>query len=169
MSEEGKSILYVLIKADVQGSCEALVGALRQLGTEEVGVEVINSGVGGITESDINLATTTKAMVIGFNVRADASARRLAEDEGVKIRYYSVIYDVIDDVKAGLSGLLAPEVRENIIGNAKVQEIFRSQKFGDIAGCIVTNGIIRKSNPIRVLRAKPSMPNGLQTCAQVGL
>jgi translation initiation factor IF-2 len=152
MSEEGKSILYVLIKADVQGSCEALVGALRQLGTEEVGVEVINSGVGGITESDINLATTTKAMVIGFNVRADASARRLAEDEGVKIRYYSVIYDVIDDVKAGLSGLLAPEVRENIIGNAKVQEIFRSQKFGDIAGCIVTNGIIRKSNPIRVLR-----------------
>ncbi|TAJ93548.1 MAG: translation initiation factor IF-2 [Gammaproteobacteria bacterium] len=152
MSEEGKSILYVLIKADVQGSCEALVGALRQLGTEEVGVEVINSGVGGITESDINLATTTKAMVIGFNVRADASARRLAEDEGVKIRYYSVIYDVIDDVKAGLSGLLAPEVRENIIGNAKVQEIFSSQKFGDIAGCIVTNGIIRKSNPIRVLR-----------------
>lgn len=152
MSEEGKSILHVLIKADVQGSCEALVGALKQLGTEEVGVEVVNSGVGGITESDINLATTTKAMVIGFNVRADASARRLSEDEGVKIRYYSVIYDVIDDVKAGLSGLLAPEVREHIIGNAKVLEIFSSHKYGDIAGCIVTNGIIRKSNPIRVLR-----------------
>ncbi|HLB31307.1 MAG TPA: translation initiation factor IF-2, partial [Gammaproteobacteria bacterium] len=152
MSEEGKSILHVLIKADVQGSCEALVGALKQLGTEEVGVEVVNSGVGGITESDINLAATTRAMVIGFNVRADASARRLSEDEGVKIRYYSVIYDVIDDVKAGLSGLLAPEVRERIIGNAKVLEIFSSHKYGDIAGCIVSNGVIRKSNPIRVLR-----------------
>ena len=152
MSEEGKSVLYVLIKADVQGSSEALVGALKHLETDEVGVEIINSGVGGITESDINLSTTSRAMVIGFNVRADASARRLAEEEGVKIRYYSVIYDVIDDVKLALSGLLAPEVREHIIGNATVMDVFRSPKYGDIAGCIVSNGVVRKSNPIRVLR-----------------
>jgi translation initiation factor IF-2 len=152
MSEEGKSVLRLLIKADVQGSAEALVDALKKLSTDEVTVDIINSGVGGISESDINLSMASKANVIGFNVRAETSARKLAQEEGVDIRYYSVIYDVIDDVKAALSGLLAPEVREQIIGNAEVLDVFRSPKFGDIAGCIVSSGVVRKSNPIRVLR-----------------
>jgi len=151
--EEGEIVsLNILIKADVQGSAEALADAVLRLSNDEVKVSIISSGVGGITESDINLAMTSKGIVIGFNVRADASARKLADSEGIDLRYYSIIYDVIDDVKAALSGLLTPDVREQIIGVAEVREIFRSPKFGDIAGCMVTTGFIKRNNPIRVLR-----------------
>ena len=151
--EEGKIVpLNILIKADVQGSSEALVDAVLRLSNDEVKVSIISSGVGGITESDINLAMASTGIVIGFNVRADASARKLADAEGIDIRYYSIIYDVIDDVKSALSGLLTPDIREEIIGVAEVREIFRSPKFGDIAGCMVTTGFIKRNNPIRVLR-----------------
>ncbi len=145
-------VLNILIKADVQGSAGALNDALCKLSNEDVQIKVVASGVGGITESDINLALASKAIVIGFNVRADGSARRLVEDEGIDLRYYSVIYDVIDDVKAALSGMLAPEVKEQIVGIAEVREVFRSSKFGAIAGCIVASGVVRRHNPIRVLR-----------------
>ncbi len=144
--------LNVLVKADVQGSAEAIQQALEKLSTDEVKVAVVASGVGGITESDVNLASASRAIIIGFNVRADAGARRLAESEGIDIRYYSVIYDLIDDVKQAMSGLLTPELRETIIGVADVREVFRSSKFGHIAGCMVTSGVIRRNNPIRVLR-----------------
>lgn len=144
--------LNLLIKADVQGSSEALADALARLSNDEVKVNIISNGVGGITESDINLAMTSSGVVIGFNVRADASARKLVDAEGVDLRYYSIIYDVIDDVKAALSGMLSPEIREQITGVAEVREVFRSPKFGDIAGCMVTTGTIKRNNPIRVLR-----------------
>ncbi len=151
--QEGETVaLNLLIKADVQGSSEALVDALTRLSSDEVKVSIISSGVGGITESDINLAMASSGIVIGFNVRADASARKLVDAEGIDLRYYSIIYDVIDDVKAAISGLLSPEIREQIIGIAEVRDIFRSPKFGDIAGCMVTTGYIKRSNPIRVLR-----------------
>ncbi|MGH8610719.1 MAG: translation initiation factor IF-2 [Gammaproteobacteria bacterium] len=145
-------VLNILIKADVQGSAGALNDALCKLSTEDVQINVIASGVGGITESDINLALASKAIVIGFNVRADGAARRLIEDEGIDLRYYSVIYDVIDDVKAAINGMLAPEVKEQIVGVAEVREVFRSSKFGAIAGCIVASGVVRRHSPIRVLR-----------------
>jgi translation initiation factor IF-2 len=152
MSEGDVSTLSILIKTDVQGSSEAIVEALTRLSTDEVRVAVVSSGVGGITETDMNLALTSKAVVIGFNVRADASARKLADEEEIEIRYYSIIYDLIDDIKAAMSGMLAPELREQIIGVAEVKDVFRSPKFGDIAGCIVSSGIVKKSSPIRVLR-----------------
>ncbi len=152
MSEGDVSTLSILIKTDVQGSSEAIVDALTRLSTDEVRVGVVSSGVGGITETDMNLALTSQAVVIGFNVRADASARKLADEEEIEIRYYSIIYDLIDDVKAAMSGMLAPELREQIIGVAEVKDVFRSPKFGDIAGCIVSSGIVKKSSPIRVLR-----------------
>lgn len=152
MGEGAGNALNVLVKTDVQGSAEALATALAGLATADVRVNVISSGVGGITGSDINLALASKGMVIGFNVRADAVARKLVEEEGVEVRYYSVIYDVIDDIKKALSGMLEPEIREQIVGIAEVKEVFRSPKFGDIAGCIVTSGVVRRSNPIRVLR-----------------
>ncbi len=152
MSEGDVSTLNILIKADVQGSSEAIVEALTGLSTDEVRVGVVSSGVGGITETDMNLAMASKAVVIGFNVRADASARKLADEEEIEIRYYSIIYDLIDDVKAAMSGMLAPELREQIIGIAEVKDVFRSPKFGDIAGCIVSSGVVKKNNPIRVLR-----------------
>jgi translation initiation factor IF-2 len=151
--EEGEvSLLNLLIKADVQGSSEALVDALTRLSNDEVKVNIISSGVGGITESDINLAMASSAVVMGFNVRADASARKLIDAEGIDLRYYSIIYDLIDDVKAALSGMLSPEIREQITGVAEVREIFTSPKFGDIAGCMVTTGRVNRNNPIRVLR-----------------
>ena len=151
--QEGETIsLNLLIKADVQGSAEAMVDALSRLSNDEVKVNIISSGVGGITESDINLAMASNGIVIGFNVRADASARKLVDSEGIDLRYYSIIYDVIDDVKAAISGLLSPEIREQIIGVAEVRDVFRSPKFGDIAGCMVTSGYIKRNNPIRVLR-----------------
>ena len=152
MEEEGKAVLNILIKADVQGSAEALVDALTKISTDEIKIDIINYGVGGITESDVNLALASKGMVIGFNVRADASARKLVDEEGIDLRYYSVIYDVIDDIKSVLSGMLEPEIREQIIGLAEVKEVFRSPKFGDIAGCIVSSGVVKRNNPIRVLR-----------------
>lgn len=142
----------LLIKADVHGSSEALVDSLTQLSTDEVKVSIVSSGVGGITESDINLVMASRSVVIGFNVRADASARKLIDAEGIDLRYYSIIYDVIDDVKAAMSGLLSPEVREQVTGVAEVKEVFRSPKFGDIAGCMVISGRVNRNNPIRVLR-----------------
>jgi translation initiation factor IF-2 len=151
--EEGKvSTLNLLVKADVQGSTEALRDALTKLSTDEVKVKIIASGVGGITESDVNLALASQAIMIGFNVRADGTAKRTAQESGVDLRYYSVIYDIIDDVKQALSGLLSPEVREEIIGLAEVRDVFRSPKLGAIAGCLVIDGVVKRSNPIRVLR-----------------
>ena len=151
---EGKEqkVLPVVIKADVRGSLEALVAALQDFATDEVGVKIVSSGLGGLTESDINLAVTTGAVVLGFNVRADAATRRLAEQEGVDIRYYSVIYNLLDDIKQALSGMLAPEVREEIVGIAEVREVFRSPKFGQVAGCRVVEGTLYRNKPIRVLR-----------------
>ena len=152
MGEEEGAVLNILLKADVQGSAEALVDSLLNLSSDEVKVNIISSGVGGITESDINLAMASKGVVIGFNVRADSAARKLVDEEGIDLRYYSIIYDVIDDVKKAINGMLEPEIREQIIGIAEVRDVFRSPKFGDIAGCIVTSGVVRKSSPIRVLR-----------------
>ncbi len=144
--------LNVVVKADVQGSVEALREALTNLSTEEVKVKFIASGVGGINESDVNLAMASNAVLIGFNVRADGTARRLIEEKKVDLRYYSVIYDIIDDVKKALEGLLGPEVKEQIVGLAEVRDVFRSAKLGAIAGCRVTEGVVRRHLPIRVLR-----------------
>ena len=144
--------LSVIIKADVQGSYEALAQSLQKLSTEEVRVNILHSGVGGITESDINLAIASKAIVIGFNTRSDAAARKLAESEGVDIRYYSIIYDAVDEVKAALSGMLAPERREQILGTAEVRQVINVSKVGNIAGCMITDGIIRRQSHIRVIR-----------------
>lgn len=152
MSGIDKGFVRILIKADVQGSAEALLDTLQGLSHEEVLVDVVASGVGAISESDVNLAMASGASIFGFNVRADVAARQLIEKEGVELRYYSIIYEVIDDVKAAISGLLSPEVREKIIGVARVQDVFRSSKLGSIAGCIVEEGAVKKSNPIRVLR-----------------
>ncbi len=151
--EEGEvAEINVLIKADVQGSSEAIRESLEKLSTEEVRAKLVSTGVGGINESDINLAAASDAIVIGFNVRADAAAKRVAGDYGIDIRYYSVIYDIIDDIKALMSGLLAPDSQEKIIGLAEVKDVFRSPKFGDVAGSIVVEGVVRKGQPIRVLR-----------------
>lgn len=152
MKEGQESSVRILLKADVQGSSEALSDALLKLGNEEVHVDFVSTGVGGINESDVNLAMAARATIIGFNVRADSAARRLVEEEGLDLRYYSVIYEVIDDVKAALSGLLAPEIRESIIGIAEVKDVFRSSQLGAIAGCIVSEGVVKRSSPIRVLR-----------------
>ena len=146
------SSVPVIIKSDVHGSAEALRDALLKLSTDEVRVKVLGSGVGGITETDANLAAASNATIIGFNVRADAAARTAIKESGVDVRYYSIIYEAIDDVKAALSGLLAPEIREQIVGLAEVKDVFNSPKFGDIAGCIVSEGHVKRSNPIRVLR-----------------
>jgi translation initiation factor IF-2 len=152
MGAEGTKNLNVVLKTDVRGSLEALQSALADISTDEVAVCVVGSGVGGIAETDMNLAITTKAVVFGFNVRADGAARKLAEREGVDLRYYSVIYDLIDDVKKALSGMLSPEVREKILGVAEVRDVFRSPKFGQVAGCIVLEGTVFRNKPIRVLR-----------------
>jgi translation initiation factor IF-2 len=144
--------LNILVKADVQGSVQALRESLSQIGNENVKVNVIAAGVGGITESDATLAAASKALIIGFNVRADASARKVIETSGLDVRYFSIIYDVIDQVKQAASGLLGVEVREEIIGVAQVRDVFRSSKFGAVAGCMVTEGTVKRSKPIRVLR-----------------
>ncbi len=144
--------LNLIVKADVRGSFEALQGALVDLGNEEVKVNIVSGGVGGISETDISLAMTSSAVVIGFNARADSKARAAAENEGIEIRYYNVIYDLIDDVRAALSGMLSPEMREEIVGIAEVRDTFRSPKFGLIAGCMVVEGTVYRSKPIRVLR-----------------
>jgi translation initiation factor IF-2 len=152
MQDGAISSVPVIIKSDVHGSAEALRDALSKLSTDEVRVKILGSGVGGITETDATLAAASNATIIGFNVRADAAARTAIKESGVDVRYYSIIYEAIDDVKAAMSGLLAPEVREQINGLALVKEVFSSPKFGDIAGCIVSEGFVKKSNPIRVLR-----------------
>ncbi len=152
MTAAGIQSVQIMIKADAHGSAEAIRDSLEKLSHEEVKVNVISSGVGGITESDINLASASKAIVIGFNVRADASARTAIKETGVDVRYYSIIYEAIDDVKAAISGLLPPEIREQIVGLAEVREVFSSPKLGDIAGCLVVDGYVKRSSPIRVLR-----------------
>lgn len=150
---EGKQLnLNIVLKADVQGSLEAIIDALDKLSTSEVKVSIVASAVGGITESDINLAIASEAIVIGFNVRADASARQVVEREGVDLHYYSVIYNLIDEVKAAMSGMLSPEQKEKIVGIAEVRDVFRSSKFGAVAGSIVLEGYLKRSLPIRVLR-----------------
>ncbi len=149
---EGQQVLNILIKAGVQGSVEALREALGSIGNEQVKVNVIASGVGGITESDATLAVATNALVIGFNVRADASARKVIDANGLDVRYFSIIYEVIDQVTQAASGLLSMEIREEIIGTAEVRDVFRSSKFGSVAGCMVVEGIIKRHKPIRVLR-----------------
>ena len=152
MADGESGTVAVIIKSDVHGSAEALRDALIKLSTDEVKVKVLSSGVGGITETDANLAAASSASIIGFNVRADAAARTAIKESGVDVRYYSIIYEAIDDVKAALSGLLAPEIREQIVGLAEVKEVFSSPKLGDIAGSIVTEGFVKRSNQIRVLR-----------------
>ncbi len=149
---EGQQVLNLVIKADVQGSVQALSQALVALSNEDIRINVIHSGVGGITESDANSAAASKATVIGFNVRADASARRIIESNGVDLRYFSIIYDVIDQVKQVASGLLGVEIREEIIGIAEVRDVFRSSKLGAVAGSMVIEGVVRRNKPIRVLR-----------------
>jgi translation initiation factor IF-2 len=152
MAEGSAEFISVIIKSDVHGSAEALRDALEKLSTDEVKVKVLSSGVGGITETDANLAAASNAVIIGFNVRADAAARTAIKESGVDVRYYSIIYEAIDDVKAALSGLLSPEIREQIVGLAEVKEVFSSPKLGDIAGSIVTEGYVKRALPIRVLR-----------------
>ncbi|MCD5330273.1 translation initiation factor IF-2, partial [Chromobacterium piscinae] len=152
MSEGEVQSLSVIIKADVQGSYEALAGSLQKLSTEEVRVSILHSGVGGISESDVNLAIASKAIVIGFNTRADAAARKLAENEGVDIRYYNIIYDAVDEVKAALSGMLAPEKKEQILGTVEIRQVITVSKVGNIAGCMVTDGMIKRSASIRLIR-----------------
>ena len=146
------SELNVVLKADVQGSIEAIADSLTNLSTDEVKVNIVGSGVGGITETDASLAAASSAIIVGFNVRADATARRIIEAEEIDLRYYSVIYSLIDEVKAAMSGMLAPEFRQEIIGLAEVRDVFKSPKIGAIAGCMVTEGVIKRNNPIRVLR-----------------
>lgn len=152
MGDGKAATIQVVLKADVQGSAEALRDALSKLSTGEVAVKVVSSGVGGITESDVTLAQASNARIIGFNVRADGSARSMIKESGIDVRYYSVIYEAIDDIRNALSGMLAPEVKEQIVGLAEVREVFRSSKMGTVAGCIVVDGYVRRNNPIRVLR-----------------
>ncbi|MFV3415545.1 translation initiation factor IF-2 [Pseudomonas nitroreducens] len=152
MGQEEKKTLNIVLKSDVRGSLEALQGSLSGLGNDEVQVRVVGGGVGGITESDANLALASNAVLFGFNVRADAGARKIVETEGLDMRYYNVIYDIIEDVKKALTGMLGSDVRENILGIAEVRDVFRSPKFGAIAGCMVTEGLVHRNRPIRVLR-----------------
>ena len=152
MTEGEVHEVNIVLKADVQGSVEAISDSLLKLSTEEVKVKIIGSGVGGITETDATLAAASNAILVGFNVRADASARKVIESESLDLRYYSVIYNLIDEVKAAMSGMLSPELKQQIIGLAEVRDVFKSPKFGAIAGCMVTEGTIKRHNPIRVLR-----------------
>jgi translation initiation factor IF-2 len=152
LGEEKAGVVPVLLKGDVQGSVEALREALTKLSTEEVQVKLVASGLGGITVSDVQLAAASKALIIGFNVRADSGARDAMKETGVEVRYYSIIYEAIDDVRQMMTGMLRPEIKEQIVGTAQVREVFRSSKFGVVAGCLVIEGYVRRNNPIRVLR-----------------
>jgi len=152
MEEGDVAELNVIVKADVQGSVEAIVQSLMELSTDEVKVKVVGSGVGGITETDATLATASNAIIVGFNVRADGSARRIIETENIDLRYYSIIYELLNEIKAAMSGMLQPEFKQEIIGLAEVRDVFRHPKFGAIAGCMVTEGVVKRNNPIRVLR-----------------
>jgi translation initiation factor IF-2 len=152
MGEGQAQTLSLIIKADVQGSQEALAQSLLKLSTDEVKVQIVHAAVGGISESDVNLAIASKAVIVGFNTRADAGARKLAENNGIDIRYYNIIYDAVDEIKAAMTGMLAPEQKEEIIGNAEVRQVFRISKIGAIAGCMVGSGAVRRSARVRVLR-----------------
>jgi translation initiation factor IF-2 len=152
MEEAKAGVIPVLVKTDVQGSAEAIRDALLKLSTDEVLIKVLSANVGGITASDVQQAASSKARIIGFNVRADAGARDAIKETGVDVRYYSIIYEAIDDIKAVMSGMLAPEIKEQIVGVAQVREVFRSSKFGVVAGCLVMEGTVKRNNPIRVLR-----------------
>ena len=152
MGEGEKKVLNLLIKADVQGSQEALIHALTRLGTDEVRVTVVHAGVGGITESDVNLAMASGAVIIGFNTRADVTARKLIESSGIDVRYYNIIYDAVDEIKAALSGMLAPEQKESVLGLVEVRQVFRISKVGTVAGCYVLEGVVRRNAQVRVLR-----------------
>ena len=152
MAESGKKALNLVIKADVQGSQEALIHALTRLGDEEVKVTVVHAGVGGITESDVNLAMAARAVIIGFNTRADATARKLAESSGIQIRYYNIIYEAVDEIKAALSGMLSPEKKESVLGLVEVRQVFRISKIGTVAGCYVLDGLVKRGAQVRVLR-----------------
>jgi translation initiation factor IF-2 len=152
MGEGEVRVLPLIIKTDVQGSYEALAHALQKLSTDEVKVNIIHSGVGAITESDINLALASKAVVIGFNSRADATARKLVQSAGVDVRYYTIIYDAVDEIKAALSGMLAPERKESVLGLVEVREVYRISKVGTVAGCYVLDGSIKRGAMVRVLR-----------------
>ena len=152
MGKDEVKTLNVVLKTDVRGSLEAITKALQDLGNDEVQVKIVSSGVGGIAETDVSLAMATNAVIFGFNVRADTASKRLVEQEGLDLRYYSIIYNLIDDVKAALTGMLAPEFREDIVGIADVRDVFRSPKFGQVAGCMVTEGTVYRNKPIRVLR-----------------
>jgi translation initiation factor IF-2 len=151
-ADQKVSELPILVKADVQGSAEAILQAMEKIGNDEVRVRVLHSGVGAITDSDVGLAEASGAPIIGFNVRANASARTSANQKGVEIRYYSVIYDLVDDVKAAASGLLKAEVRETFIGYATIKEVFKVSNVGNVAGCLVTEGVARRSAGVRLLR-----------------
>ena len=152
LGASGQKIFPLVIKGDVQGSVEAIAQALEQLGTDEVAARIIHAGVGGITESDVTLAATSDAAIIGFNVRANKQAREAAERDGIEIRYYNVIYNLVDDVKAAMSGMLSPERRETMLGNAEILEIFNISKVGKIAGCRVTDGTVERGANVRLIR-----------------
>ena len=147
-----KKELAVVIKGDVQGSVEAMLGTIAKMANDEVVVRVLHSGVGGINESDVALAGASKGVIIGFNVRANRQARDLAHRDGIEIRYYSIIYDMVDDMKARLSGMLAPTLRERFLGNAEIREVFNITKVGKVAGCMVTEGEVRRGAKVRLLR-----------------
>jgi translation initiation factor IF-2 len=149
--EEAKT-LNLIIKADVQGSIEALTVALEKISTPEVKVKVVHGMVGGITESDVNLAVASNAVIIGFNVRADSAARKIIEHQGVDVHYYNVIYSAVEEVKAAMSGMLSPQIKEQMLGLAEVRDVFRSPKMGAVAGCYVVEGVVKRNRPIRVLR-----------------
>jgi translation initiation factor IF-2 len=148
----GRKEFPLVVKADVQGSIEAIVGALEKLSTNEVAARVIFAGVGGITESDVTLAEASNAAVIGFNVRAHKEAREAAERDGIEIRYYDIIYNLVDDVKKAMSGLLAPTLRETMLGNAVILEVFKVSKVGNVAGCRVTDGTVERGANVRLIR-----------------
>jgi translation initiation factor IF-2 len=152
MQEGEKAVLRLVLKTDVRGSLEAIMHAIHELGTDEVKAVIIGSGVGGISESDAMLALTSRATIFGFNVRADAGAKKIIEREGLDVRYYSVIYELLDDVKQVLSGMLAPEIREEILGLAEVRDVFRSPRYGQVAGCMVVSGTVYRNKKVRVLR-----------------
>jgi translation initiation factor IF-2 len=149
---EGAKVLSLIVKADVQGSQEAISTAMQKLSTDEVRVNVVHAAVGAITESDINLAIASKAVVIGFNVRADQSSRKLAEANGIDLRYYTIIYDAVDDVKNAMQGMLAPEKREQVLGLVEIRQVFKVSRLGNIAGCMVLEGIVRRGAQVRLLR-----------------
>jgi translation initiation factor IF-2 len=152
MGQGEAQMLPLIVKADVQGSQEALAQALQKLSTDEVKIQIVHSAVGGISESDVNLAIASKAVIIGFNVRADAGARKLAEGNSVDLRYYTIIYDAVDEVKAAMTGMLAPEQREEVIGTAEIRTVFVASKIGTVAGCMVTAGVARRGARVRILR-----------------